>query len=182
MLVHVEGTRSVSARKPVETVASVFVEMAMAAQIPIVPVRLCGGLPVEPADKRLEFPVGLGRQDYWIGAPILPEELASLPLGERKHRVLEAINGMGPAHAQIEPQAPCPEEEKQVAAWMKRTGSSLAHATLAVVLQNLRNPGSETADLVQALVHGNALKTKDAARRAWLETLLERLSGPTAAD
>ena len=45
---------------------------------------------------RLEFPVGYARQDIYLGTPILPSELAALPLVEQKARVLAGMNGLGP--------------------------------------------------------------------------------------
>ena len=39
--------------------------------------------------------MGFGSQDYWIGKPIFPEELRSVPLMSRKSLVLRAINGTG---------------------------------------------------------------------------------------
>ncbi len=52
--------------------------MAIAARVPIVPVRFVGGLPIEPLATRSEFPIGMGRQDIYLGTPIHPETVAAL--------------------------------------------------------------------------------------------------------
>ncbi len=92
LMVHVEGTRALSCRTPVSQVSSVFLDLALDMNVPVIPVRFVGGLPVEPVEKRLEFPFGGGRQDIRIGAPILPEMLRNLSLVERSKTVLDSIN------------------------------------------------------------------------------------------
>lgn len=99
LMVHADGTRSLHCRQPpVRQVSGVLLDLAEAADMPILPIRLVGGLPIEspPDDQRLEFPVGLGRQDIHIGRPIEPSELAGLPLAERRERVLSALCDLGP--------------------------------------------------------------------------------------
>jgi hypothetical protein len=51
-VVHVEGTRSLTCRRPVASMSSVFLDMALTVGAPIVPVRFVGGLPVEPLEMR----------------------------------------------------------------------------------------------------------------------------------
>ena len=97
VMIHVEGTRALSCRAPVQKMSGAFLDMAIATGAPVVPVRFAGGLPVEPLTAKLEYPVGMGGQQITIGAAILPAELASLPYKERKERVIDAINGLGPA-------------------------------------------------------------------------------------
>jgi len=62
--------------------------------VPIVPLRFAGGLPLAPVAEPLAFPVGYGKQDFWIGTPILPQAFASLPSAARKEAVLAALNGV----------------------------------------------------------------------------------------
>ncbi|HRI11096.1 MAG TPA: 1-acyl-sn-glycerol-3-phosphate acyltransferase, partial [Nannocystaceae bacterium] len=78
-LVHVEGTRARSCRERVTTMSSVFLDLAIAAGVDVVPVRFVGGLPIAPSAERLEIPIGHGKQDLWIGRPIPTTELAALP-------------------------------------------------------------------------------------------------------
>lgn len=109
VMVHVEGTRGLSCRQPVIKMSSAFIDMAFAVGAPIVPVRFVGGLPQDELSQRLEFPLGYGRQDIWIGRPIEPAALASLPLKERKQVVIDAaINGLGPSPSDERPTARTP--------------------------------------------------------------------------
>ncbi|MHC4390942.1 MAG: hypothetical protein ACYS22_06445, partial [Planctomycetota bacterium] len=62
VMVHVEGTRALTARHAVEKMSGSFIDLALAVGAPVVPVRFVGGLPVEPLDERIEFPVGMGTQ------------------------------------------------------------------------------------------------------------------------
>ena len=126
--VHCEGTRSLTCRKPVTALAGSFIDMAMKADAAIVPVRFTGGLPAEPLAKRIEFPLGFGRQDYWLGAPIFPEELAKLPYKDRRQAVIDAINGLGPDNAEEEPQPGDPDFAAEVEDWVAATGASACEA------------------------------------------------------
>lgn len=96
LLVHVEGTRQLSARQPLGKMSGVFVDLALAGNLPIVPVAFSGGLPVRPLSQRIEFPIGLGQQTFSLGKPILPDELRGLPYKERTERVLSAIGNQRP--------------------------------------------------------------------------------------
>jgi 3-hydroxymyristoyl/3-hydroxydecanoyl-(acyl carrier protein) dehydratase/1-acyl-sn-glycerol-3-phosphate acyltransferase len=91
-LIHIEGGRSLSCRKPVGTIGAALLELAVAADVPIVPVRFTGGLPVEPAPEKLDLPAGFGKQDYWIGKPIFPNAFRGLPLIERKSLAPDAAD------------------------------------------------------------------------------------------
>ena len=72
-----------------------LIDLAIKHGIPIIPVRFAGGLPLNAADEKLEFPIGFGQQDYYIGAVIEHTELEALPYGDRAKRVLAAINTLG---------------------------------------------------------------------------------------
>jgi len=177
VMVHVEGTRSLACGQPVAKMSSTFIDMALAIGAPIIPVRLVGGLPVAPLEERLEFPVGFGRQDYWIGRPLLPEELAKLPLKARKDLVLAAMNGLGPALADEVPLASDAQFAGEVQAWRTRTGASLENAVLFTTLASLKTPGAE----VQAMLEGaraGQFNVSDDARSQWLGQLARQLFGP----
>ncbi|MFT5432263.1 MAG: 3-hydroxymyristoyl/3-hydroxydecanoyl-(acyl carrier protein) dehydratase, partial [Myxococcota bacterium] len=133
LLVHVEGTRALSP-SPVTTVSGSFIDMALAANAAIIPIKFVGGLPITPGSERLEFPVGMGSQDIWFGAPLTSETLAALPYGERRSRVMDAINALGPAASAEQPNPGNPEFAARVDAHQQRYGVDEAHAVMAQVL------------------------------------------------
>jgi 1-acyl-sn-glycerol-3-phosphate acyltransferase len=135
VMVHVEGTRSVTCRAPVLKMSSAFIDMALNVRVPIVPVRFVGGIPSAPElEKRIEFPLEFGRQEYWIGRPIEPDELEAMPYKDRKATVLAAINGLGPGVDREEPFDGDPAFAHAVAQWVARTGASEEHAAIFVAL------------------------------------------------
>jgi 1-acyl-sn-glycerol-3-phosphate acyltransferase len=176
-MVHVEGTRALTCRAPVQKMSGAFLDMAIATGAPVVPVRFAGGLPVEPLAAKLEYPVGMGGQQITLGAAILPAELAALPYKERKERVIEAINGLGPAASEETPLPPDPEFAAAAERWMSRTGASAEHAALFETLRRLKAPGEEIA-LLLAGARTGALELRDDERGRWLAELARRLYGP----
>jgi hypothetical protein len=176
-MVHVEGTRALACRQPVVKMSSAFIDMALAVGAPIVPVRFVGGLPLEALTTRLEFPVGFGRQDYWLGRPIFPEELAALPYKDRKAVVIAAINGLGPDVATETPTAPDPAFGAAVDAWIARTGATPEDAVLFTTLATLADPGDEVRALCDGAREGRLVVGHD-PRGQWLAQLAQRLFGP----
>ncbi|MBX3271843.1 MAG: 3-hydroxyacyl-[acyl-carrier-protein] dehydratase FabA [Sandaracinaceae bacterium] len=172
LMVHVEGTRALGARQPVEKMSGVFCDLAIEAGVPVVPVRFSGGLPVEPAAARLEYPVGMGRQDYWIGRPISPSELAALPYKARTERVVAAIEGLGPPRHLETPHAPDPAFEARVRA-RAEAGVEVGLAAIAEVLAE-RAGSSEPARALCEVLSGRAPLPSDPAEAAWLSELAAR--------
>ena len=177
VLVHVDSTRSLSCRQPVRQLSATLVDLALAVGAPIVPVRFARGLPVEPAMRRLEFPLRYGRQDYWIGSPILPEVLAALAYRERKDTVLAALNALGPGPDGDVPTAPEPEFEAQVRDWIERTGATHEDAVMYVTLTERTEPTPAVRLLLDAAKSGRLLVSDD-ERSRWLGRLAKRLFGP----
>lgn len=134
-LIHVEGTRSLAARHEVVKIGSTFLDLAIATGTVIVPVRFVGALPVEPLAARTDFPVGFGRQDYWVGPAIPPEVVGAIPLKERRDFVRAAINHLGPPLAEEVPSAPDPALDASVTSLMRATGAPVAAAVLRRILQ-----------------------------------------------
>jgi 3-hydroxymyristoyl/3-hydroxydecanoyl-(acyl carrier protein) dehydratase/1-acyl-sn-glycerol-3-phosphate acyltransferase len=176
-MVHVEGTRSLACRRPVVKMSSAFIDMALAVGAPIIPVRFVGGLPVEELAARLEFPVGCGRQDYWLGRPILPEELAAMPYKDRKAVVIAAINGLGPDLAEETPAPPDPRFDAAVEAWIARTGATPEDAVFFTTLATLADPGDEVRALCDGARQRRLVAGSD-PRAEWLAQLAEKLFGP----
>jgi 3-hydroxymyristoyl/3-hydroxydecanoyl-(acyl carrier protein) dehydratase/1-acyl-sn-glycerol-3-phosphate acyltransferase len=175
VMVHIEGTRSLSCRNPIQKMSGAFTDMALAVGAPIVPVRFIGGLPAEPIEKRLEFPLGMGRQDIHFGRPILPEELAPLHYGARKKLAIDAINALGVPNEQEQPLPADPAFAQRVLAWQQETGVSAEHATLREALAELPS----TSEPIRRLLHAtNAAEPADAdAQGRWLAELGRRLLG-----
>lgn len=174
VMVHVEGTRSLDCTTPVQKMSGAFLDMALAVNAPVVPIRFVGALPRETMEQRIEFPIGMGKQDIYIGRPILPEEMASMHYGERKKLVLNAINSLGPQQADEQPCVGNPAFAAKVADWQKTHGVSEEHAVLGVVLSERKHPVSETAALLKSK---NAKSFEANATGEWLKELRARILG-----
>lgn len=136
LLVHGEGTRKLRAREPVATLSSTLVDLAVRRGVPIVPVRFAGGLPCEPLAERTEFPAGFGPQHVYLGDPLDPAGLASLPPGRRRRLVVDRMNALGPPLSEEEPLPP-------TAPLPVSSSASVGEVVLAL-LAALPSPGSET--------------------------------------
>ncbi len=176
LMVHVEGTRAQSATHRVEKMSGIFCDLAIQAGVPVIPVRFTGGLPVEPSADKLEYPVGYGRQRYWIGRPIAPAELAAMPYKDRNEAVMRAINRLGPA--EDTPRGGDSGLATRAAERASRTGVGLGLATVAQVLVERPGGGEETARLRRSLEGGLGAGLGTDPRGAWLERLVRLLSSP----
>jgi 3-hydroxymyristoyl/3-hydroxydecanoyl-(acyl carrier protein) dehydratase/1-acyl-sn-glycerol-3-phosphate acyltransferase len=171
VMVHIEGTRSLSCETPVQKMSGIFIDMALQTGVPIVPVRFVGGLPREPMEHRIEYPTGLGSQDIYLGAPIEPEALRDLLPGARKTKVIAAINALGPPNALELPNPGDPVQEAEAQAWATTTGARIEHAVLWSVLERMPTVGAQMERLREAVRRGEALSGDD-AETAWLQVLL----------
>ncbi|HPW59774.1 MAG TPA: hypothetical protein PLK58_14090, partial [Candidatus Rifleibacterium sp.] len=156
MLVHVEGTRSSAANQPVTRISSIFLDMAIEKDMPLVPVRFVGGLPGQPSEERFDFPYKNGKQDYLIGTPIMPEELKKLPYGQRPRLVMERINNLGPAAGEDNPLPPNQNFIGTTRFFMEMLKLPQMQAMLFAILQTIDDPCEETAQLIKAVQAGKA--------------------------
>jgi len=175
--VHPEGTRSQSCRDPVMKISSIFLDLALELDLPVVPVRFTGGLPVECISGKLDFPIGHCSQDYMIGTPIFPDELRGLAYGERGPRVLAAMNALGPPAQQEQPHEADPAFADLVEQWQQQTGASEVEATLFRILQELEDAGPEAASLIEGARRG-VLEVGSDPKSLWLAELARHLYGP----
>jgi hypothetical protein len=175
--VHPQGTRSQSSREPVTKISSLFLDLALELELPIVPVRFAGGLPVQPVFGKLEFPIGHCSQDYTIGAPISPEQLRDLAYAERGRCVLSAMNSLAPAHNQEKPNAADPVFSGLVQQWQKETGASEIEATFFRILQEVEDPSAESLSLIDG-ARRRVLRVGEDPKAIWLAELAKRLYGP----
>jgi 3-oxoacyl-(acyl-carrier-protein) synthase/3-hydroxymyristoyl/3-hydroxydecanoyl-(acyl carrier protein) dehydratase/1-acyl-sn-glycerol-3-phosphate acyltransferase len=181
VMVHVEGTRSLECRTPVQKMSGAFLDMALAVGVPVVPVRFVGGLPTEPLPERLEFPVGMGWQDIWLGTPIPAEELAALPYKERKDRVVSAINALGVDNAHEVPSDGDPAFQYRVNTRTSRTGVDQPHAVLFEILAEQHSPHPDVVRILEGDRRG-LLEVGDGPVEQWIAELARRLYGPFGAQ
>jgi acyl transferase domain-containing protein/3-hydroxymyristoyl/3-hydroxydecanoyl-(acyl carrier protein) dehydratase/1-acyl-sn-glycerol-3-phosphate acyltransferase len=177
VFLHPEGELSLRGRQPVERLSSVFIDFALELELPIVPVRFVGGLPIEPLDETCDFPWRYGQQDYWIGRPIAPATLAALPYAERRATILAGINGLGPdlatenAHPPIDA-AGQPSFAERVAQRMQRNGDREAAAVVSSALEDY----SGLSSAGQLLLRGETTAAESDEER-WRQTLSTWLEG-----
>ncbi len=154
LLVHVEGTRAAAAGQPVVRLSSVFLDMAIEKNLPLIPLRFVGGLPAEALTERLDFPFGNGKQDYIIGAPVMPEQLKKMPYGQRPRFLMDLINSLGPGKGE---DLPLPADKNFVAKtrfFIDTFGFAKMQAMLFAILQMIDDPCEETAQLIKAVQSG----------------------------
>jgi hypothetical protein len=151
--------------------------MAIELGRPVVPVRFVGGLPVAPVSSEIDFPMGMGQQDIHIGVPIAPDELRPLNYRDRRQRVIEAINLLGPANDVEEPLPPQPALAAAARAWAESTGAIMGHSVLLRILEQLPDICPEMAALV-AGAHAGELRVPTTPEGRWLAELARRLFGP----
>ena len=179
LLVHVEGTRAKTCRKPVEKMSGAFLDMALKIGVPVIPVRFTGGLPSTPMEKRTDFPFGHGRQDIWVGRPIMPEQLARIPYGPRKQLVVDAINALGPSNAVEEASPSDPVVAESVGRWMAQAEVTAPYAAIWRVIEGL----ADREPWMQRLVVGGqagALSLPDTAEGRWIAELGRWILGERA--
>jgi 3-oxoacyl-(acyl-carrier-protein) synthase/3-hydroxymyristoyl/3-hydroxydecanoyl-(acyl carrier protein) dehydratase/1-acyl-sn-glycerol-3-phosphate acyltransferase len=180
VMVHIEGTRSLTCRTPVQKMTSAFIDMAIATRVPIIPVRFVGGLPVEPLSERTEFPVGMGKQDIYLARPIEPAVFEALPYKERKPIVIDAINALGPPNSDEQPFPPDAAFAELAHARSQRTGASEEDAALFEILAARPAPSAPIRALLDGDTRGR-LVVERTPRGAWLAELARRLYGPRGA-
>ena len=140
--------------------------------------RFVGGLPADPLETRLEFPLGMGRQDIHLGTPADARGARqALHYGARKELVLAAINGLGVPNALEQPFRGDPDlrEARERLAGQRR-GVSHEHATLHAILAELASPGDEVRRLLAA-PSATALAGDESPEGRWLLELARRLLG-----
>jgi 3-hydroxymyristoyl/3-hydroxydecanoyl-(acyl carrier protein) dehydratase len=136
IFLHVEGKLGLSCRKPVSNMSSVFIDLSQDLKLPIVPVRFAGGLPIEEMKKTIDFPIGYGKQDYYVGRPISCEEIETLPYAKRRKHVVNAINNLGPSCETEMPHPPDTAFERSVRERVKNKKVSEVQAVLFKALEN----------------------------------------------
>ncbi|MFT4704458.1 MAG: 3-hydroxymyristoyl/3-hydroxydecanoyl-(acyl carrier protein) dehydratase, partial [Bradymonadia bacterium] len=174
VMIHVEGTRALDATHRVQKMSGAFIDMALKVGAPIVPVRFTGGLPVDPVEKRLEFPLGLAKQSIWFGAPLMPEELTKHHYGARKQLVVNAINNLGGGRV-MPATGGDPALVAAAAAWQADHAVDNEHAVLRTVLAER---AGITEDTARVLAAKRSWTLDDGTPEGvWLAELGKRLAG-----
>ena len=135
LLVHVAGTRSLSCRQIIKDMSAVFIDLAINLNLPIIPVKFVGGLPVEPLSSPLNFPYGYTHQDYYLGKAIQPHTLQKLGNLERKEFILHRLNNLGMAPEKMLPHKGDRNFEREVKLRLTQTGVSEVRAVLHQILE-----------------------------------------------
>lgn len=162
VLVHVEGKLGLTCRKPVTTLSSVFIDMAIDCDLPIVPIRFTRGLPVEEMKSPIDFPFRYCKQDYYIGNPIFPDMLKSMPYAERRKYVLNALNTLGLPSDKEEPYPPDIEFEKEINEYMKKKNLSDVQSVFYKTLEKSAYPlSAESQAMLDYAQKGNPFDSGD---------------------
>lgn len=176
LLVHVEGTRSLTCRQAVTDLSTVFIDLALELNLPIIPVKFIGGLPIKPLEKRLDFPIHYTYQNYHLGKVIYPVDIKPIANLERKKLILERLNNLGGKPDTSFPNQPDMNFEKEVQSWMKRMGVSEIHAVLYKMLEKIDNPSHVVKALVKGIGQGKLL-VSNTPEEYWLGEFAKWLSG-----
>lgn len=175
LLIHTKAARVVSCHEPLTVLSTTFVDLALRLDIPIVPVRFVGGVPVEPMDDFRDFPIGFARQDFHLGRVIRPEALRRLTGEARRRLILDRINGLGPEVGLETPNPPDPVFYRRVGEFMTATGTTQAKAVLLTCLAEHANACERTGKLVAAMESGR-LDLPDTAEDRWFAALCRWLT------
>lgn len=130
--IHVEGRRSYCAADTIAKLSSVWIDLCTNTGAPIVPVRFSGALPeTNPDREKFDFPMGYGKQDFYMGTPITADELNALTYGQRAQTVLDRINSLGSdTESRTLPSNPALMAEVQQ--WQQQTGADEGGAVVYV--------------------------------------------------
>ncbi len=176
LLIHAEGTRSLQERQPVTVVSSAVIDAAVSMGLPIIPVRFARGLPLQPLKARLEFPIGYGRQELWLGASIPLDQLVPLTSLERRKHVLACLNHLGGQLTREEACVPDTAFAARVQRAQEQRGWHETRAVLSCVLADIAEASEETQRL-RAFVDGEATLSGSDAISAWLIRCAQELFG-----
>jgi hypothetical protein len=176
LLVHVAASRVLSCRDRVRTLSGVFIDLALSLGCPVVPVKFRGGLPIEPLEGFIDFPVGYGALDCLIGRPISAGELAALRYPQRQTLLMERINALGGDLVEEIPCLPDPAFKTEMRRLMVRFGVlDPALAVIWAALARLPRPSPEIALALRGIEAGK-LEVPATAEGRWVASLAKWLT------
>ncbi len=171
VFLHVEGKRNLSCQSPVKVLSSVFIDLAQDANLPIVPVRFAGGLPVDKLKAPLDFSINYCKQNYYIGKPILPSDLQSIPYAERRKYVIKALNDIGPSIEKENPNPPDPDFQNNVTEWMKEKNVTEVQAVLFKVMEQVTKDSDDDVMEIISKGYGKKVTFSKNEKGKWLQAL-----------
>jgi 3-oxoacyl-(acyl-carrier-protein) synthase/3-hydroxymyristoyl/3-hydroxydecanoyl-(acyl carrier protein) dehydratase len=174
---HVEGEQALTCRQRVKRMSAVIVDLALALDLPILPLKYSGGLPVEPLAAITSFPVAYGKQDYTLGRPLLPADLRRMPGPKAAEWVVEAINAIPPATESEIPLPGRPGLAAEIHAWRNDYGITEIQAAVLSALRHLPNPSEATRSILAYPVHGRAGLKAGVGELDWLHEVANWLWG-----
>ncbi|MEL6931283.1 MAG: 1-acyl-sn-glycerol-3-phosphate acyltransferase [Cyanobacteria bacterium J06600_6] len=175
LMVHAEGTRLKNCRQPVTNLSAVFIDLALELNLPIIPVKFVGGLPVESVTERLEFPLGYTHQDYHLGKAIDPQTLKSLGNLERKALILSKLNQLGGNISTAVPNPPDLNFAQKVTRCQEQTQVAEIQAVFYEVLKEISNPTPEVKQLLLNIERKSLLAGKTPQDR-WVQKFSDWLT------
>ncbi len=176
ILIHVEGTRALSCRHSTSILSRQIVKLALSQNVPVVPVRFVGGLPIAESDTRLEFPVNFGSQDYYLGSPIFPDELKGLNYKKQKKIILNAINELGGSPDKEKPNPPDPELKSEIIQYAEEKGISYKFTTILKILERLEEKAAETEMVLKGIEQGKPVVPGiKSEKERWLHKMVNLL-------
>lgn len=144
-----EGLRQYTDGQPVVRVGTAFVDGAVRAGMPVVPVRFAHALPERSHGHRFAWPHLLAPMRLHVGKPLAADHLRPLSLRGRRDRIAEAMTALvrpaPPGHRDINVEA-----DRRVWQVVERFGVSQTKALLIDLLM--------TADLDQLSAEGLAVR------------------------
>ncbi len=174
---HVEGEQALTCRQRVKRMSAVIVDLALALDLPILPLKYSGGLPVEPLPAITSFPVAYGKQDYTLGRPLLPADLRRMPGPKAAELVVEAINAIPPATADETPLPGRPGLADEIRTWCADYGVTEIQAAVLSALRHLPDPSDATRSILAYPSQGRAGLKAGADESAWLHEVANWLWG-----
>jgi len=172
---HVEGEQALSCRHRVKRMSAVLVDLALELDVPILPLRYAGGLPVEPLSGITSFPFEFGQQDYVLGRPMMPEELRRIPRPKAAEWVVDTINQMPPAPEVETPLPGPPQRAGQIRALSAAHGVTEIQSAVLLALQALPDPSETTRSILNFPAGGADGLAAPADELAWHREVAEWL-------
>jgi len=171
---HVEGEQATSSRQRVQRMSAVVIDLALELQLPVLPLRFSGGLPLEPLEEICSFPFDFGRQDYTVGRPLLPEELRRMPGPKAAELVVAAINAIAVTDEAL---PGVPGRSAALAAFCAQHGVTEIQAAVILALRTLAAPSASTRSILDFPAHGSAGVVAAPAELAWHREVAQWLWG-----